>query len=207
MTDQPTNLPAMIACHHCESVQSAAAANCALCGHRLHIRQSQSLQRCWSLWLTGLVFYIPANMLPIMQTNSIGGAVDATIAGGVVLLWEHGSWLIAAIIFIASLLVPLAKFVAIAGLCLGEQRLYTLPPATRLRIYRWTEFVGRWSMVDVFVVGFLAALIQMGNLMSIHPGPAALAFGGMVVCTMLAANNLDPRAFWDNWENDHVRPS
>lgn len=204
MSMQSASLPIMIGCHHCETVQSATADSCSLCGHRLHRRKAQSLQRCWSLWLTGLVFYIPANVLPIMHTSRIGSDVDATIAGGVVLLWEHGSYLIAVIIFIASLLVPLAKFVAIAALCLSEPHLYNLAPATRLKIYRWTEFVGRWSMVDVFVVGFLTALIQMGSLMSINPGPAALAFAGMVVSTMLAANNLDPRAFWDNWDNQHV---
>ena len=202
-SSQTTKPPALIGCHHCETVHSARSEVCSLCGHNLHTDKSGNLQRCWSYLLTGLIFYFPANLLPIMRTTQLGNETDATLAGGVVLLWEHGSWLIAVIIFIASLLVPLAKFLALGGLCLSQFMHIDMSPMNRIRIYRVTEFVGRWSMVDVFVVGFLTALIQMGSLMSITPGPAALAFGAMVVFTMLAANSLDPRIFWDNWNNSH----
>ena len=187
----------MVACHHCELVQAGSNTLCQVCGHSLVIHKSQSLQRCWSLLVTAFIFYIPANMLPMMTTIQVGGTTEATITGGVVMLWEHGSYVIAAIIFIASLLVPLAKFAAIAGLCVSQQNRNMLSPANKLFIYKYTEFVGRWSMVDVFVVGFLAALIQMGSLMSVHPGPAALAFAFMVVFTMLAANSIDPSIFWN----------
>ncbi|MDR0782035.1 MAG: paraquat-inducible protein A [Pseudomonadales bacterium] len=191
----------LLGCRVCGLVQEAAHASCASCGAALHPRAGGNLQRCASLWLTALILYVPANRLPIMSTTQLGGTTYATITGGVALLWEHHSYLIAGIIFIASVLVPLAKFAAIAALALCQRYRGWLSPAAATTVYRLTEFVGRWSMVDVFVVGFLAALIQMGNLMSIVPGPAALAFGGMVLFTMLAAHSLDPRAFWTTTED------
>lgn len=193
----------LVGCRICALVQNDDHDHCSACGARLHPRLEGNLQRAWAFWCTGLVFYIPANVLPIMRTSQVGGTDFNTIAGGVVVLWEHGSYLIAGIIFIASLLVPLAKFVAIAGLAICQQHRGLLSPAAATLVYRLTEFVGRWSMVDVFVVGFLASLIQMGNLMSILPGPAALAFGCMVVFTMLSAQSLDPRVFWTSPEPEH----
>jgi paraquat-inducible protein A len=188
----------LIGCHHCTTVQPAANERCSFCHHRLHGRKLQSLQRTWIFMFTALLLYVPANLLPIMTTSEIGHKNFNTIAGGVVLLWEHGSYLVATIIFIASLLVPPAKFIALIWLCLCEQfKLYSRPQS-KMSIYRAAEFVGRWSMLDVFVVAFLASLIQMGSLMSIYPGPAALAFGGMVIFTMLAANSLEPKLFWDD---------
>lgn len=183
-------------CHYCCTVQPATRRRCRFCRHSLHARK-HSLQRVWALLLTALILYVPANVLPIMTTSQLGKQTYSTIAGGVVLLWEQGSYLIAAIILIASLLVPIAKFIAITTLCLSEQLRIYRDPRNKTAIYRATEFVGRWSMVDVFVVGFLASLIQMGNLMSIYPGPAALAFAGMVITSMLAANSIDPKLFWN----------
>ena len=190
----------LLSCHHCETVQAANRLRCSFCHHRLHGRKYQSLQRSWIFIFTALLMYIPANVLPIMTTSEMGHQTYNTISGGVVLLWEHESYMVAAIIFVASLLVPPAKFIALTWLCLCEQfKLYNRPQS-KMFIYRAAEFIGRWSMLDVFVVAFLASLIQMGNLMSIYPGPAALAFGGMVVFTMLAANSLDPKLFWDDYE-------
>lgn len=151
-----------------------------------------------------MLLYIPANTLPMMVTTNLGADTYSTIASGVVLLWEEGSRLIAVIIFIASLLVPLVKFVAILTLCFSQSGYLHLDAARRTQIYRLSELVGRWSMVDVFVVGFLTALIQMGNLMSVYPGPAALAFAGTVIFTMLAANSIDPRIFWEEESEPHV---
>jgi len=197
MKEQEENARELTGCPLCGQVQTRARSRCQSCGQRLHPQRTPNLQYCWSLLLTGLIFYVPANLLPIMRTTQLGGTDYNTIASGVVVLWEHGSYLIAGIIFVASLLIPLAKFVVVSALALSQQREGLLSPRNATRLYRLTEFVGRWSMVDVFVVGFLAALIQMGNLMSIHPGPAALAFAAMVVATMLAANSLDPRVFWE----------
>src|SRR5690606_2709228 len=109
----------LVNCHACATVQLAAA-HCHFCGHRLQQRKPYSLQRSWCYLLTGLVFYVPANMLPIMITNQLGDVTEATIAGGVVILWEAGSWLVATIIFLASLLIPVAKFLAMFGLLLCE---------------------------------------------------------------------------------------
>ena len=185
-------------CHYCCTVQPAALRRCSFCRHSLRSHKQHSLQRAWAFLVTALILYVPANMLPIMTTSQLGEQTFSTIAGGVVLLWEQGSYMIAAIILIASLLVPIAKFVAIITLCLSEQLKIYRDPRNKIIIYRATEFVGRWSMVDVFVVAFLASLIQMGNLMSIYPGPAALAFAGMVISSMLAANSIDPKLFWDD---------
>ncbi len=190
----------LVSCHQCETVQAADRARCSFCGHALHGRKRNSLQRAWSFLITALILYVPANVLPIMTTNEMGKETFNTIAGGVVALWEHGDFLIALIILVASLLVPLAKFAALIVLCLGNRLEMVDKPQSRANIYRLTEFVGRWSMVDVFVVAFLAALIQLGNLMSVYPGPAALAFAGMVIFSMLAANSLDPKLFWDEYE-------
>lgn len=190
----------LLSCHHCASIQAAGRQQCCFCHHALHGRKHQSLQRSWIFIITALLLYIPANVLPIMITSELGNRNYNTIAGGVVLLWDHGSYLVAAIIFVASVLVPPAKFIALIWLCLCEQYKIYNRPQSKISIYRAAEFVGRWSMLDVFVVAFLASLIQMGNLMSIYPGPAALAFGGMVVFTMLGANSLDPKLFWDDYE-------
>jgi len=187
-------------CHRCCTVQPSDRTHCSFCQHKLHGHKHQSLQRSWAFLLTALVLYVPANVLPIMTTHQLGKETYNTIAGGVVMLWEHGSWFIAAIILVASLLVPIAKFMALFTLCASEQFRIFRKPKSKTFIFRATEFVGRWSMVDVFVVAFLASLIQMGNLMSVYPGPAALAFAGMVVFSMLAANSIDPKLFWNDDE-------
>ncbi len=187
-------------CHDCCTVQPASNVRCSFCQHKLHARKQNSLQRAWIFLVTALIFYVPANTLPIMTTTQLGQETYSTIAGGVVLLWEQGSYMIALIILIASLLVPIAKFIALVTLCFGKQLNFYRAPQNKIIIYRVTEFVGRWSMVDVFVVAFLASLIQMGNLMSVYPGPAALAFAGMVFFSMLSANSIDPKLFWDEDE-------
>ena len=147
--------------------------------------------------MAATLLYVPANVYPIMITTSLGHTEPSTIIGGVITLWQHGSYPIAAVIFIASILVPVSKLIAMAWLCLKVPRDGDLKSVSRTRLYRVTEFIGRWSMVDVFVVAILVALIRAGNLMSIAPGPAALAFGAVVVLTMLAAMAFDPRLIWD----------
>jgi len=170
---------------------------CKRCHERLHLRYPHSLQRTWALLAAAIVMYIPANLYPIMTTTSLGNESPSTIIGGVVELIQMGSWPIALVIFVASVIVPVGKLVALVWLCLVVSRSSELNAHNRTVIYRVTEFIGRWSMVDVFVVAILAALIRAGSLMSITPGPAALAFGGVVVLTMLAAMMFDPRLIWD----------
>ncbi len=193
----------LVSCHQCDTFQAADHDRCIFCRHALHGRKHYSLQRAWSFLATSLILYVPANALPIMTTSELGDETLNTIAGGVVSLWGHGDYLIALIILVASLLVPLAKFAALITLCLSSQYKIIDKPHTKATVYRLTEFVGRWSMVDVFVVAFLASLIQLGNLMSVYPGQAALAFAGMVAFSMLAANSLDPKLFWDDHEHHH----
>ena len=192
--------PKLISCEHCLTVQSNESPLCDFCELPVHHHTDNhgALQRAWSFLATALLLYIPANFLPIMRTTQLGTTTDSTIVGGVVLLWGHHSYLIAGIIFVASIFVPFAKFLAILSLCFAQSRVLTLSAQQKSIIYRATEFVGRWSMVDVFVVAFLTSLVQMGELMTITPGPAALAFAGMVIFTMLTANSLDPRLFWNS---------
>ena len=176
---------------------------CRRCGERLHARLPHSLQRTWALLAASVVMYIPANVYPIMNTTTMGQTSPSTIIGGVVELWQMGDWPVATVIFVASVIVPVGKILALAWLCLMINRSDELSNATRTMLYRITEFIGRWSMIDVFVVAMLVALIRAGALMSITPGPAALAFGAVVVLTMLAAMTFDPRLIWD----DPVEPT
>jgi len=164
------------------------------------LSRSHSIQTTWALLLTSALLYIPANILPIMHTNVLGSDQPSTILGGVILLWEMGSYPIAVIIFIASVFVPVAKIVILCWLNYSVQSQQIHANSERIFWYRVTEFVGRWSMIDVFVVAVLVSLIQLGNIMSILPGHAALAFCGLVICTMLAAMSFDSRLIWHKSE-------
>jgi paraquat-inducible protein A len=160
------------------------------------INPAHSIQTTWALLSTSVLLYIPANVLPIMHTNVLGSEQPSTIFGGVILLWKMGSYPIAIIIFTASLFVPVAKIVILCWLNYSVQAKHQHASSERIFWYRITEFVGRWSMIDVFVVAVLVSLIQLGNIMNILPGHAALAFCGMVICTMLAAMSFDSRLIW-----------
>lgn len=162
------------------------------------ISASQSIQTTWALLATAVLLYIPANILPIMHTNFLGSTEPSTILGGVILLWKMGSYPIAIIIFVASVLVPVAKLIILAWLNYSVQKQHQQKLAERMFWYRVTEFIGRWSMIDVFVVAVLVSLIQLGNLMSIVPGHAALAFCTVVITTMLAAMSFDTKLIWQN---------
>ena len=163
--------------------------------------KNENIQRTWALLVTSVLLYIPANTLPIMYTNVLGDQEPNTILGGIIHLWEGGSYPIATIIFFASVFIPVAKLLVLAWLNFSVQRSSSVLSKERQFFYRITEFVGRWSMVDVFVVAVLVSLIQLGNAMSIFPGPAAIAFCGVVVVTMLAALNFDSRLIWQSDKN------
>jgi paraquat-inducible protein A len=132
-----------------------------------------------------------------MVTGSLFGAQYDTIMSGVVFLWVTGSAPLALIIFVASIVVPGAKLLALTFLVVSVQRRSPWEPLQRARLFRAVEMVGRWSMVDIYVAAVLAALVQFGGLMSIRPGPGAVAFGAVVVLTMFAAESFDPRLIWD----------
>lgn len=157
---------------------------------------SQSVQRTWALLITASLLYIPANILPIMRTELFGKTEPNTIVGGVISLWESGSYPVALIILIASVVVPVVKIVILGWLNYSVQTGQLRGQSRRVFYYRFTEGIGRWSMIDVFVVAILVSLIQLGNTLSIYPGPAALAFCGVVFVTMVAAMTFDTRLIW-----------
>lgn len=176
------------------------AGRCPRCGSRVHSRKPASLSTCWALLLAAIVMYFPANLLPIMTVVYLGSGQPDTIMSGVIRLLTHGDWPIALVIFIASVMVPLIKMIVLVYLLLSVHRKSHLRRRERTRLYRVTELVGRWSMVDVFVVALLAALVHLGVLADITPGPGARAFAVVVVLTMLAAMSFDPRLIWDHEE-------
>jgi paraquat-inducible protein A len=185
------------ACSVCGFFNARDAQKCERCHAKIYSRQPHSVAMTWALLLTAVVLYVPANLYPIMITESLGDSMPSTILEGVLLLWNMGSYPVAIIIFVASVAVPLVKFISIALLCIAAQ---SKPGKSALHytwLYRMTELIGRWSMVDVFVVVILVALIHMGKLMSVFPGVAAVSFAGVVVFTMLAALSFDVRLIWD----------
>jgi len=190
-------------CHVCLKLSPRASHACGLCGAALHVRLPDSRQRTVALTITAALLYIPANVLPIMTTVQLGNAIDSTILGGILLLIHHGSYPVAAVIFIASVIVPIAKLLALAWLSWSISGGQGTAHRQRTRLYRVTELIGKWSMTDVFVVAVLVALIHLGGLLVIRPGPAAVAFASMVIVTMLAAESFDPRLIWDQEEKRH----
>lgn len=192
----------LLLCHHCGKTQDISHSRCQRCGSPVHVRNKNSIQRTWAYLVTAIVLYLPANLLPIMSTTLLGKSSSNTILSGIVVLWEHGSYPIALIIFIASVLIPIAKLLVMCWLCYMVQNKSPMLLRERTLLYRITEFIGRWSMIDVFVVAILVSLVHLGNLMTIYPGPAALSFAGMVVATMMAANSFDPRLIWDVYDGE-----
>lgn len=193
----------MASCHTCGKVSplseqgGAGHSRCPRCGTPLHLRKPNSLQRTWALLIAAALLYIPANCLPIMVLSSVKGESTKTILSGVITFWDMKAYPVAIIIFTASVLIPLLKVAALVRLCLAAQGLVDTSPRSLGKIYLITELLGRWSMVDVFVVAIMACLVRLGALLTITPGPAALAFSAVVILTMFAAMSFDPRLIWD----------
>jgi paraquat-inducible protein A len=194
----------LIGCHACSQVQKLAHTvekqRCSRCGTVMHPRNPDSIARTWALLLSAAILYIPANLYPILHTASIVGSEDDTIMTGVALFWNDGDIPLAAIIFIASILVPMLKLGTLAYLTWSVQTRSRFRPRQRTTLYRIVEKIGRWSMLDVFVVTLTVALVRFGSLAVITPGPGALAFACVVVLTMMASMQFDPRLMWDNIE-------
>jgi len=171
---------------------------CTRCGAAV----PNSLIRTWALLLTSAILYIPANMLPIMTVSSLGKGDPSTIMSGVITLVQHGMFPIAAVVFVASILVPTFKLVGIALLLFSVQRRQPLSARQRIIMYRFIEFIGRWSMLDIFVIAILVAVVNFGRLASVEANLGAVAFASVVILTMLAAVTFDPRLIWDNTESD-----
>lgn len=178
---------------------------CTRCGAPLHRRKTNSLARTWAYMFTALAFYVPANLLPVMNTKMVGNGADSTIMSGVLEFWQHGAWDIALIIFIASIAVPGIKFVALTLLLVTVQRGSQWASKQRSTLYRFVELIGYWSMLDVIVVALVASLVKFQALADIEPRPGILFFGLVVVFTMLSAMSFDPRLIWDKKERDHPK--
>jgi paraquat-inducible protein A len=189
-------------CRTCGKVAPADAGRCPRCGTALHSRMPMSIQRVLAWLAVGLMCYIPANLLPMLRTRSFGRETDNTIVGGAIELLQHGAWDIALVIFVASVMIPITKFVVIVYLVLSIRFRVSLDVGTRVHLYEVVEYIGRWSMIDVFVVAILTALVQLGFFASINPGPAAVFFALSVAFTMLSAQALDPRLIWDSAERE-----
>ncbi|MEM1161142.1 MAG: paraquat-inducible protein A [Pseudomonadota bacterium] len=170
---------------------------CGLCGSRLSSRQRHSLQRVWAWWWAGVIFYIPANLYPMLKTTLLGHETSSTIVGGVIDLVHHGSYFVAAVVFFASVMIPVGKFVAIAYLAYIIRRGGRIESHSLHQLHVVVEFIGRWSMIDVFVVAMLSALVHLSFVVNIAPGIAAICFALSVVFTMLSALSFDPRVIYD----------
>ena len=183
-------------CRDCGTLTDRQSGSCSVCGAQLRPISEDSLQSVWAYWVAGVLVYIPGNLYPIMVTETVSGRSESTIIGGVITLLHHGSYAIAAVIFLASIVVPVSKFMVIGYLALSVRGAWPGSAHVRHRVYHAVELVGRWSMVDVFVVAALAALIQIGGLIAITPGVGINAFALSVVFTMLSAASFDPRLIW-----------
>lgn len=187
----------LVACHNCGQVHTQDDVTCRRCEARLHSRKPDSLQKVWAWWLAGVITFIPANIYPMLLTNTLVEKSESTIIGGVVDLIHYGSYGIAFIVFVASIIIPMGKFFAIGYLAISVQNKSQLNKHQRHRLFEAVEFVGRWSMIDVFVVAILSALVQLDSVASINPGIAAVNFALSVVFTMLSAQSFDARLIWD----------
>ena len=187
----------LVACRRCQQVWEAGVPRCGRCGHGLRSRDPKSLQRVWAYWLIGLGCYIPANLYPMLQTRTLFYTQQDTIVGGAIELVEYGSYGVAAVILFASVVIPIAKFLAIAFLAVSVRRGSSVSFHQRQMLYEVVEYIGRWSMIDIFVVAILSSLVQLKVLFSIYPGLASLFFALSVIFTMLSAQAFDSRLIWD----------
>ncbi|PUB19019.1 paraquat-inducible protein A [Yoonia sediminilitoris] len=187
----------LVACRRCGQVHQSDAQFCKRCDGRLESRDTQSLQKVWAWLIAGIIAFIPANVYPMLRTATLVEQSESTIVGGVVDLLHYGSYGIAIIVFVASIMIPVGKFMAIAYLAISVQTKSATHQHERHIAYEAVEFIGRWSMIDVFVVAILSALVQLNTIATINPGIAAVSFALSVIFTMLSAQSFDARLIWD----------
>jgi len=174
---------------------------CPRCGFRLHDRKGGSIQRTWAFAIAAVVLYIPANVYPVLTVVRLGSGEPSTILGGVQELFEIGMWPLAALVFFASVAVPVLKLVGLGILLISTHNGSGWALHDRTVLYRIVDAIGRWSMIDIFMESILVALVQFGQLASVYPGPGAVAFAAVVILTMLSARSFDPRLMWDSAAN------
>lgn len=191
----------LLSCHVCgllcRSPANADNVQCPRCRTRLNARKPYSMQRTWALIIAAFILYLPANTLPILETRSLVESHANTIMSGVLLFWDSGSWFIAALIFFASIVVPLTKLIALTLLLTSIHLRLRWSAYQRTRLYRLVDAIGRWSMLDIYVVALSVALVQARTVATMHAGPGAVAFGAVAVLTIFAARTFDPRLIWD----------
>ncbi len=201
----------LFSCHACgllsappkSELGSRQAACCPRCEAPLHLRKPDSIRRTWAFLAAAYILYIPANLLPIMVTSELFSLPQSdTIMSGIVYLWLNGNWPLSILVFFASIVIPLLKLVALTILTISVQRKSNWQPHQRASLYRFVDLVGRWSMLDIYVATLLVALVQFKSFALVQIGPGAVAFGAVVVLTLLAANSFDPRFIWDFVKND-----
>ncbi|MCY0857981.1 paraquat-inducible protein A [Cupriavidus sp. D39] len=194
----------LVSCHACDALspRTMEGEPCPRCGATLHHRKPNSLTRTWAFLLSAFILYLPANLLPVMVTQSILGTQRDTIFSGVVYLWLSGSNLLAIVVLIASIVVPLLKMIILTLLLLSVHFRSRWRIRQQTKLYGLVELIGRWSMLDIFVVALLASLVRAGALATIIPGAGAMAFGSVVVLTMLASLSFDPRLLWDSMDTN-----
>ena len=194
----------LLNCHTCGllSEEHKNLHYCPRCGTTLHHRIQDSINRTWALLFSAMILLVPANVYPVLTVIRFGQGAPDTILSGVLHLIEDGMWVLAMIIFIASIVVPIMKLIVLSFLLISVQKKWIWRPGDRTLLYRVTEVVGAWSMVDVFLVALLSGLVTMGTLSTIRPGIGATFFGGVVVLTMFAAHSFDPRLIWDNLKQE-----
>lgn len=202
----------LVGCSVCGLLNSADTSHCRRCSRSIRVPGAHSTQRTVALLLAAAILYVPANLYTMMSTVSVAGRTDSTIIGGILQMIDMGSYLVAVIIFFASVVIPVAKIAVMAWLCYVVAYARPMSMHRRAMWYRTSEFIGRWSMIDVFVVAIMVALIQAGVILSIYPGPAAIAFAAVVILTMLAVMSFDPKALWQpqrahveaqEWKHEH----
>jgi paraquat-inducible protein A len=191
----------LLNCHVCglllNDPKLPSGVKCTRCASNLYLRKPNSLRRSFALLLAAAILYIPANLLPILYTTSVGHIGNDTILSGILALWSGGSWPLAILVFIASILVPSLKFVVLGFLIWSTYRGYQWALQDRTILYRLVEFIGRWSMLDIFVVSLMVTLVQLRGIATVHAGAGALAFATVVILMMYSAQAFDPRLMWD----------
>jgi paraquat-inducible protein A len=202
----PKNL---INCHTCGLLSSAKSGvhECPRCTAPIHHRKQNSIVRTWALLFTATILIIPANVYPVMTVIRFGQGEPNTILSGVLHLIESGMWGLAMIVFVASIVIPIMKLIILSFLLITVQKGSSWRPKDRTRLYRITEIVGAWSMVDIFLVGILSALVSLDVLSTIRPGIGASFFAAVVVFTMFAAHSFDPRLIWDRALDEPISES
>ncbi len=196
----------LILCLDCQKICQDNEQTCPRCSSKLGRRKANSLSRSWALTLAAMILYIPANVLHIMTVSKLGDGKPETIMSGIMTLINQNMLTIAGLVFVASILVPLLKLLILFWLLLNVQ-LRRLASDNQIKMYRLIIWIGRWSMLDIFIISLLAGLVQYGHLGTVTAGPAAYAFASVVVLTMWAAKSFDPRLLWDVSALENNKPS